>query len=121
MSALAKSQVSLYPTSISAGEISFGGQVDKALLTRRVKLTSVSVGGQTNTLGAAALGFSELVDCGNFFDDTNNKVVPAVVDPVTNTIVFGAGAFSGGAAAGDVSSVTGYITVVGVPTLVPTA
>jgi len=117
MPALTASQVSLLPDSLDAGEFAFGGPVDKKVVLKRLKLTAVSVGGQTNVLSADALGFSQLVACGNFFDDTNNVVVPAVVDPVTDTIVFGAGSFSGGAAAGDVSAVSGYITVVGAPKL----
>lgn len=117
MAALTASAVSLLPNSLDAGEFAFGGPVDKKVVVRRLKLTAVSVGGQSNTIGSAALGLSSLVACGNLFDDTNNVVVPAVVDPVTDTIVLGTGSFSGGAAAGDLSTVTGYITVIGVPTL----
>src|SRR5690606_8318579 len=80
MPALLASQVSLLPDSLDAGEFAFGGPVDKKVVLRRIKLTAVSVGGQTNTVGAAALGFSDLVLCGNLFDDTNNKIVPAAVD-----------------------------------------
>jgi hypothetical protein len=77
---------------------------------RRVKLTAATAGGATNTIGAAALGFTKLVDCGSLFDATNNKVIPAVVDPVNNVILLGAGTTL---AVGDVTAVTGYINVIG--------
>ncbi len=115
MAALNSSQVSLYPTDSRSADFNYGNTANKSLVTRSRKFTAVTVGDQTDTIGADALGFITLVSCSNFFDDTNNRVVPAVVDPVTNTIVFGAGSFSGGAAAGNVSSVTGYITITGIP------
>lgn len=77
---------------------------------RRIKLTSVTVGGATNRILASALGFTKLVACSSFFDSTNNKIIPAAVDPVNNIILLGAGA---SLAVGDVSAVTGYISVQG--------
>ena len=108
MADLAASAVSLQPTSL--GEAEFWMTKRRGLFTRRIKLTSVSVGGATNRIIASALGFTKLVDCGSFFDSTNNKVIPAVVDPVNNIILLGAGTTL---AVGDLTSVTGYITVTG--------
>ena len=105
---LAANAVSLTPAGdLSAGEFF---QEGRSYFTRRVKLTSVSVGGATNKITASALGFNKLIDCGSFFDSTNNKVIPAAVDPIHNNILLGAGA---SLAVGDLSTVTGYITVSG--------
>lgn len=108
MANLSSSAVSLNPTSL--GEAEFWLTKRRGLFMRRIKLTGVSVGGATNKITASALGFTKLVDCGSFFDSTNGKVIPAVVDPVNNVILLGAGA---SLAVGDLSSVTGYINVSG--------
>lgn len=111
MAALAKTAVALYggATAISAAEFHANRT---ELIWRRLKLTLTGQGGQSNTIGAAALGFSLLVSCSALFDDENNKGYPAAVDPVTNTIVL----FDGAAAPApvDVTSNAGYISVLGV-------
>ena len=108
MADLAASAVSLTPAGdLSASEFY---QEGRSYFTRRVKLTSVSVGGATNKITASALGFKMLISCGSFFDSTNNKIIPAAVDPIHNNILLGAGA---SLAVGDLSTVTGYITVSG--------
>ncbi len=108
MADLAASAVSLTPaTDLGAAEFY---QEGRAYFTRRIKLTSVSVGGATNKITASALGFKKLISCGSFFDSTNAKIIPAAVDPINNIILLGAGS---SLAVGDLSSVTGYITVWG--------
>jgi hypothetical protein len=108
MADLAASAVSLTPsTDLSASEFY---QEGRSYFTRRIKLTSVSVGGATNRITASALGFNKLIDCGSSFDSTNNKIIPAAVDPINNIILLGAGS---SLAVGDLSSVTGYIVVTG--------
>lgn len=107
MADLASSAVSLTPLSLAESEFYSN---KKGLVTRRVKLTSVSVGGATNRITAAALGLKKVVSCSSFFDSTNNKIIPATVDPVNNIILLGAGA---GGAVGDLAAVTGYMTVQG--------
>ena len=108
MAVLASSQVSLYPTN-GNGDFYLGSR-GRELIGRRVKLVLTGQGGQTNTIGAAALGFENLYFCGMFFDDTNNVGYPAAVDPVTNTINLFDGVPT------DVTA-TGYITVIGSPLL----
>lgn len=110
MAALATTAVSLYPTDTNLSEGYPRGKGSRGVVQRSVKLTAVSVGGSTNTIGATALGFVKLLSCGNFLDTSNAKVIPAVVDPVNNVILLGAGS---SLAVGDLSSVTGYISVVG--------
>lgn len=108
MAALPPSAVSLQPTSL--GEAEFWSAKRRGMFTRRIKLTNATAGGATNTIGAVALGFIKLVSCSALFDATNNKVIPATVDPVNNVILLGAGA---SLAVGDVTGVTGYISVSG--------
>lgn len=121
MAALTSSAVSLYPATTANGfpqsELRSGFPAN-SLLTRRLKLVLTGQGGQTNTIGALALGFSTLISCSNLFDDTNNLGYPAVVDPVTNTIVL----FDGSAAPApvDVTTTAAYISVTGYPFLVAT-
>jgi hypothetical protein len=114
MAALAKAAVSPYGgfANISAAEFY---QRNSQLVVRRLTLVLTGQGGQTNTIGAHALGFELLVDCSTLFDDTNNKGYPAAVDFATNTIVL----FDGSAAPApvDVTSSAAYITVYGVPRL----
>jgi hypothetical protein len=107
MADLAASAVSLSPTDLDSGEFWIEG---RQVLIRRLKLTAVSVGGATNKIIASALGFKKLAWCSSFFDATNNKIIPAMVDPVNGNILLGAGSTL---AVGDLSSVTGYITVAG--------
>lgn len=109
MAALAASAVSDYPTDGSAQYYPDKGQ--RGIFTRRVKLVLTGQGGQTNTVGAAALGFSSVYFCSNLFDDTNNVGYPAVVDPVLNIILFLDGAAA--PAPVDVTTTAAYITVTG--------
>jgi hypothetical protein len=108
MADLASSQVSLQPTSLSEAE--FWLTKRRGLFMRRVKLTNVTVGGAANRITAAALGFKKLVSCDSLFDSTNNKIIPATVDPVNNVVLLGAGTTL---AVGDVTGVTGYLNVAG--------
>lgn len=110
MSALASSAVSLYPADGSA-EFYPRGKDDRSVITRRLKLVLTGQGGQTNTIGAAALGFSKLLECSNLFDETNAKGYPAVIDPVNNVIVLLDG--SSAPAPVDVTTTVAYITVTG--------
>ena len=111
MADLLASQVSLTPGATSLSESEFFTARARTLMVRRLKLTSVSVGGATNRILASACGFSKFVHCGSFYDSTNNKIIPAAVDPINNIILIGVTA--GTYAIGDLSSVTGYITVYG--------
>lgn len=107
MADLLATQVSLQPTELSVAEFYLN---KKGLIIRRLKLTSVSVGGATNKITAAACGLKKFVGCGNFFDSTNNVIIPAAVDSVNNIILLGAGASN---AVADLSSDTGTITIWG--------
>lgn len=111
MSALAASAVSLYPTALGAAEWFPRGKDDRTVITRRLKLVLTGQGGQTNTIGASALGFTEVLECSNLFDDTNNVGYAAVVDPVTNVILLLDGAAA--PAPVDVTTTAAYITVTG--------
>ena len=108
MAALASSAVSIYPT---GADRYVGNKTD--VVQRQLKLVLTGQGDQTDTIGAAALGFSKLHFCSNLFDDTNNLVYGAVVDPVANVILLDAGT------AGTPTAVTGtcYITVQGNPAM----
>lgn len=108
MADLAPSAVSLQPTSL--GEAEFWLTKRRGLFLRRIKLTGVTVGGATNRITASALGFTKLVYCTNFHDTTGSRVIPAVVDPVNNIVLLGAGTTL---AIGDVTTTTGYISVAG--------
>lgn len=108
MADISSSAVSLQPTSL--GEAEFWLTKRRGLFLRRIKLTSITGGGATNRITASALGFTKLVWCSAFQDSTNSKIIPAAVDPVNNIILLGAGAAG---AVGDVSAVTGYISVAG--------
>ncbi len=113
MAALTASAVSLYPTDGSAE--SYPDRGNRDVIQRRLKLVLTGQGGQTNTIGAAALGFTKLLSCSNLFDDTNNVGYPAVVDPATNTINLLDGAAA--PAPVDVTTTVAYITVVGTATM----
>lgn len=116
MSVLAVSQVSLYPGATPSATVTrvaewfSGGKGERDIITRSLKFTAVSVGGATNTIGAAACGFKTFLACSSFFDSTNSKIIPAAIDPVNNVILLGAGS---SLAVGDLSTVTGYITITG--------
>jgi hypothetical protein len=87
------------------------GVDNRNVIARSLKLTLTGQGGQTNTIGASALGLDTVLSCSNLFDDENNKGYPAVVDPVLNVILLLDGAAA--PAPVDVTSTGGYITVVG--------
>lgn len=111
MAALASSAVSLYPTG-SSGSYYPGRSQD--VICKRLKLVLTGQGGQTNTIGAAALGFGKLISCTSLFDDSNNLVYGAVVDPVLNVILLDAG---NAGTPTDVTAAATYITVTGTPVL----
>lgn len=110
MATLASTAVAHYPTS---GARDYYPGRDNALVSYSLKLTLTGQGGRTNTITAAALGFSTLRSVSPLWDDTNTKGYPAVIDPVTNTIVLLDG--SAAPAPVDVTSSAAYITVVGDP------
>lgn len=116
MAALASSAVSLYPTlSTGGGDLYPAGKDQRQIVGRRLLLVLTGQGGATNTIGAAALGFSSLLWCSNLWDATNSKGYPAVVDPANNVIILMDGAAA--PAPVDVTSTVTYITVFGSPTL----
>lgn len=116
MATLAKSAATLYGANGLAQTANQFHSRQEELVYRRLKLVLTGQGGQTNTIGARALGFGTLVSCGNMFDDTNNLVYGAVVDPVTNTIVVDAG---NAGTPTDVTTTAAYITVLGVLDISP--
>lgn len=109
MAALAASAVSLYPTD-GSGEYFPLGKDNRNIVARRLKLVLTGQGGQTNTIGASALGFNKLIWCSMLFDDSNNLVYGAVVDPVANVILLDAG---NAGTPTDVTAAATYILVIG--------
>ena len=114
MAALASSAVSNYPTDINASELYPFGKGSRDIIARRLKLVLTGQGGQTNTIGAAALGFTQLLWASNGFDDTNNLGYPSVIDPVANVLLLLD--IGGSPAPADVTTTAFYITVIGTPT-----
>jgi hypothetical protein len=112
MAALASSAVSLYPGDLSVSEWPTGGKGNRGRYTRNCKVVLTTQGTAANPIPASAFGLSKLISCGNLYDRTNGKAVPAVVDPTTNTILL-----CGGAAGvpADVATTEGYIRVEGAP------
>jgi hypothetical protein len=110
MATLASTAVAYYP---SDGRANFHVRGDSTLVSRSLLLTLTGQGGRTNTITASALGFSTLRSVSTLWDDTNAKGYPAVIDPVTNTVVLLDG--SAAPAPVDVTSSAAYITVVGDP------
>lgn len=110
MASLASTAVSIYPT----GADSYIGR-DQQVVRRRLKLVLTGQGGLTNTITAAALGFSKLHECSGLVDTAGGKGYLAVVDPTLNTIIL----FDGAAAPApvDVTSTASYICVTGNPAL----
>lgn len=111
MAALAASAVTLL-------EEGFPDKGQRSVIRKGLKLTLTGQGGQTNTIGAAALGFTKVILCSNLLDLQNNKGYPAVVDPVNNVVILLDGAAA--PAPVDVTSNAAYITVTGSPRI-PTA
>lgn len=112
MAALTSSAVSLFPTNLGTSEwytLTPGG---KRYVNRRLKLVlATGQGASSNTIGAAALGFRNLVSCSNFIDVVGGKVYLAAVDPVNNIINLAANGSDG--VADVVAASGGYITVTG--------
>jgi hypothetical protein len=111
MASLAKTAVSPYPTDILSSEWPTVGKGDRARYTRTCKVTLTGQGTATNSIPAAAFGFTKLLSCGPLVDIANSVVVPAAVDPTRNIILLAGGA-SGALA--DVTSANAYITVEGI-------
>ena len=112
MASLSKTAVSPYPTGdIASSEWASPGKGNRGVYTRTVKVVLSGQGTATNSIPAAAFGFSKLLSCGPLYDKANAKAVTAVVDPTANTILL-----CGGAAGipADVTSADSYITVEGV-------
>lgn len=89
------------------------------MLKRSLKLVLTGQGGQTNTIGATALGLGTLLDTSTLWDATNSKGYPAVIDPVNNLLILLSGADP--TAPVDVTSTATYITVTGTVLLPPVA
>lgn len=111
MAALAASAVALYPTGLGQAEFYPKGKDDRSVITRRLKLTLTGQGTATDSIGASALGFGELINCSALWDGQNSKGYPAVVDPSTNTILLLDG--SAAPAPLQVTSTAAYIVVTG--------
>lgn len=115
MAALAASAVSLYPTpgvaATRPSEWFPGGSDTRAIITRSLSIASLAQGDTTDTIGAAALGLTTILDCGTLWDATNSKGYPTVIDPVNNIIIL----LDGSAAPAPVKLTTtlAYITVTG--------
>lgn len=114
MAALAADAVTAYPTNRSQDYYP-GGKGSRDIVTRTLKLVLTGQGGATNTIGAAALGFTTILRASNLWDATNSKVYPAAVDPVNNIIILADG--SAAPAPVDVTSTATYISVTGTPKL----
>lgn len=121
MATLTSAAVSLYPTFANGGqqtcEVYIGGLDQRALLQRSLKLVLTGQGGATNTITAAALGFSKLVSADNLWDATNSKIYPTVVDPVNNVLLLADG--SAAPAPVDVTSTATYVIVRGIASNLP--
>lgn len=112
MAALAASAVALVNERLyGPGEFFPAGKDNKAIITRRLLLTLTGQGGQSNTIGASALGFDRLLSVSSLFDDENNKIYPATIDVVNNLVILADG--SAAPAPVDVTSNAAYITVTG--------
>lgn len=115
MSILASSAVSLYPTpgptATRPPEWYSEGKGTRGIITRSLKITSLAQGDQTDTIGAAALGLSNILDASSLWDATNNVGYIAVIDPVNNIIILLDG--SAAPAPVKVTTTTAYITVTG--------
>lgn len=116
MAALASSAVSYYPTggpSATNARPAWwypAGKGSREIITKSLALVLTGQGGATNTIGAAALGFTTLLECSNLIDSTNSKLYRATVDPVNNVILLAAIAADTYA---DITTTLAYITVTG--------
>ena len=110
MASLSKTAVTPYPTDIASSEWASPGKGNRGIYRRRVKVALTGQGSATNSIPAAAFGFTQLLSCGPLVDITNSKVVAAAVDPTRNIVLL---ADATGAPA-DVTSAASYITVEGI-------
>lgn len=116
MPALTKSAVSLYPTPGPSATVARpsqwfpAGKQNREVINSTLLLVLTGQGGSTNTIGAAALGFTTLLSCSNLIDATNGKLYLASVDPVNNIINLSAIAADTFA---DITTTAAYITVTG--------
>jgi hypothetical protein len=110
MAALANTAVSPYPADIQSSEWPSSGRDNRARYNRQCKVVLTGQGTAANPIPASAFGLSKLLRCSALYDKTNAKGIPAVVDPIANTILL-----CGGAAGvpADVTSAEAYITVEG--------
>ncbi len=113
MAALDPSAVTPYPLSSGVGTLDFFTSHAQQVASRQLVLVLTGQGGATNTIGAAALGFSKLVSATPLWDATNSKGYPTVVDPVNNILILLDG--SAAPAPVDVTSSAAYIRVEGTP------
>ena len=110
MAALANSAVSPYPTDIASSEWPTAGKDNRSRYTRICKVVLSGQGTAANPIPASVFGFAKLLWCSMLYDKTNGKGIPAVVDPVANTILLVGGAAGVPA---DVTSAESYIRVEG--------
>lgn len=116
MAALVSSAVSYYPATGPSATVSRpawwypAGKGSREIVSKSLLLVLTGQGGATNTIGAAALGFTTLLDCSNLIDSTNSKLYLASVDPVNNVILLAATAADTYA---DITTTAAYITVTG--------
>lgn len=117
MAALTASAVSLYPAvNVTDGPSDLSqrfpaGKGSRGIVEKQFLLVLTGQGGQTNTIGAAALGFDKLIAASTLWDGTNSKGYPAVIDPVNNILILLSGADP--QAPVDVTTTAAYIRVTG--------
>ena len=112
MASLAKTAVSPYPAGdIAQSEWPSTGKGDRSRYMRTCKVVLTGQGTATNSIPAAAFGFTRLLASGPLIDITNSKVIPTAVDPTRNIVLVGGGAAN---ILQDVTSAESYITVEGI-------
>ena len=112
MASLAKTAVTPYPTGdIASSEWASTGKGNRGFYTRQCKLVLTGQGTATNSIPAAAFGFTKLIASGPLIDITNSKVIPTAVDPTRNIVLIGGGAAN---VLQDITSAESYITVQGI-------
>lgn len=116
MAALSSSAVSLYPATGASGPNDLAvrwpeGKGSRGVIEKQLLIVLTGQGGQTNTIGAAALGFTTLLRASVLWDATNSKGYPSVIDPVNNILILLSGADP--QAPVDVTTTAAYIRVTG--------
>ena len=107
MASLAKSAVTPYPaTDILSSEWPTTGKGNRGFYTRSCKVVLSGQGTATNSIPAAAFGFTKLIGSGPLVDITNSKVIPTAVDPTRNIVLIGGGAAN---VLQDITSAESYI------------